>query len=87
MKRVLIDHFGGPEVVSVVEDDDPRRVRARSASGFWPPACHSAMLRCAPARIWAVPSRRLRPATSSSASSMSSARAARGCEWETASAR
>ena len=24
MKRVLIDHFGGPEVVSVVEDDDPR---------------------------------------------------------------
>ena len=24
MKRVLIDHFGGPEVVSVVEGDDPR---------------------------------------------------------------
>ena len=24
MKRVVIDHFGGPEVVSVVEDDDPR---------------------------------------------------------------
>ncbi len=24
MKRVVVDHFGGPEVVSVVEDDDPR---------------------------------------------------------------
>ena len=24
MKRVVIDHFGGPEVVRVVEDDDPR---------------------------------------------------------------
>src|SRR5436190_17913130 len=24
MKRVVIDHFGGPEVVRVAEDDDPR---------------------------------------------------------------
>jgi NADPH:quinone reductase len=24
MKRVVVDHFGGPEVVRVVEDDDPR---------------------------------------------------------------
>jgi hypothetical protein len=24
MKRVLVDHFGGPDVLSVVEDDDPR---------------------------------------------------------------
>jgi NADPH:quinone reductase-like Zn-dependent oxidoreductase len=24
MKRVVVDHFGGPEVLSVVEDDDPR---------------------------------------------------------------
>src|SRR5690242_20234902 len=24
MKRVVIDHFGGPEVVSVVEEDDPK---------------------------------------------------------------
>ena len=24
MKRVVIDHFGGPEVVKVVEDEDPR---------------------------------------------------------------
>jgi NADPH2:quinone reductase len=33
MKRVLIDHFGGPEVVKVVEDEDPqpveRQVRVR----------------------------------------------------------
>jgi NADPH:quinone reductase len=26
MKRVVIDHFGGPEVVSVIEDDDPQPV-------------------------------------------------------------
>ena len=24
MKRVIVDHFGGPEVVSVVEEGDPR---------------------------------------------------------------
>jgi len=24
MKRVVVDHFGGPEVVRVVEEDDPR---------------------------------------------------------------
>jgi NADPH:quinone reductase-like Zn-dependent oxidoreductase len=24
MKRVVVDHFGGPEVVRVVDDDDPR---------------------------------------------------------------
>ena len=24
MKRVVVDHFGGPEVVKVVEEDDPR---------------------------------------------------------------
>src|SRR5512132_3434946 len=24
MKRVIVDHFGGPEVLRVVEDDDPR---------------------------------------------------------------
>ena len=23
MKRVIVDHFGGPEVLRVVEDDDP----------------------------------------------------------------
>jgi NADPH:quinone reductase-like Zn-dependent oxidoreductase len=37
MKRVIVDHFGGPEVLRVVEDDDPRpgpgevRVRALAA--------------------------------------------------------
>ena len=33
MKRVVIDHFGGPEVLKVVEDDipqpGPREVRVR----------------------------------------------------------
>src|SRR3954462_9500330 len=24
MKRIVIDHYGGPEVLKVVEDDDPR---------------------------------------------------------------
>ena len=24
MKRVVVDHFGGPEVLKVVQDDDPR---------------------------------------------------------------
>src|SRR5215471_19608667 len=24
MKRVIVDHFGGPEVLKVVEDDDPQ---------------------------------------------------------------
>ena len=24
MKRVVVDHYGGPEVLNVVEDDDPR---------------------------------------------------------------
>jgi hypothetical protein len=24
MKRVIVDHFGGPEALKVVEDDDPR---------------------------------------------------------------
>ena len=24
MKRVVVDHFGGPEVLTVVEDEDPR---------------------------------------------------------------
>ena len=72
MKRVVVERFGGPEVLRVVDDDDPDRVRARCASGFWPPACRSPMPSCAPARISAARSRRSRPATSSSASSRSS---------------
>ena len=24
MKRVVVDHYGGPEVLKVIEDDDPR---------------------------------------------------------------
>ena len=24
MKRVVVDHFGGPEVLKVVEEEDPR---------------------------------------------------------------
>ena len=33
MKRVLVDRFGGPEVITVIEEDDPDRGLARSASG------------------------------------------------------
>ena len=88
MKRVVVDHYGGPEVLRVVEEDDPRpgpgevRVRVLAAGVSFT----DAQLR-AGTYIPAARSRRSRPATSSSASSRSSARAARGCEWETASAR
>ena len=34
MKRVIVDHLGGPEVLKVVEEADPRQGWARSASGF-----------------------------------------------------
>jgi NADPH2:quinone reductase len=39
MKRVVVDHYGGPEVLTVVEEDDPRpgpgevRVRVLAAGG------------------------------------------------------
>ena len=88
MKRVVVDHFGGPEVLKVVEEDDPRpgpgevRVRVLAAGVSFT----DAQLR-AGTYISAARSRRSRPATSSSASSRSSARAARGCAWATASAR
>jgi NADPH2:quinone reductase len=55
MRRVVVDHFGGPEVLSVVEEADARPGRGRFASGCWPRACRSPMLCCAPARISAVP--------------------------------
>ena len=50
MKRVVVDHFGGPEVLRVVEEDDPRpgpgevRVRVLAAgalSAVPEPACRS----------------------------------------------
>ena len=87
MKRVVVDHFGGPEVLRVVEEDDPRpgpgevRVRVLAAGVSFT----DAQLRAG--TYLGGRSRRSRPATSSSASSRSSARAARGCERETASAR
>ena len=88
MKRVIVDHFGGPEVVSVIDDRVPRpgpgevRVRVLAAGVSFT----DAQLR--PARTSrAARSHRSRPVTSSSASSRSSARTARGCESETASAR
>jgi hypothetical protein len=33
MKRVVVDRYGGPEVLKVIETTIPGRVRARSASG------------------------------------------------------
>ena len=83
MKRVVVDHFGGPEVLTVVEDEDPA-----AGSGGGPRqgarrrACRSPMLSCAPAPISACPSRRSHPATSSSASSRNSGRAVRGYDRE-----
>jgi NADPH:quinone reductase-like Zn-dependent oxidoreductase len=87
MKRVIVDHFGGPEVLRVVETDDPRpgsgevRVRVLAAGVSYT----DAMLRAG--TYLGVPKRRSRPATSSSASSRSSALAARGCESGTVSER
>ena len=58
MKRVIVNHFGGPEVVSVVEEGDPRpgpgEVRVRVlASGV---SLSDAQMRAA--RILAARSRR-----------------------------
>ena len=39
MKRVVVDHFGGPEVLRVVEDEIPCRVLVKCASGSWPRGC------------------------------------------------
>ena len=87
MKRVIVHHFGGPEVVGVVEEGDPRpgpgEVRVQVlASGV---SLSDAQMRAG--TYLAVRSRRLRRVTSSSGSSMRSARAARGCVWETGSGR
>ena len=78
MKRVVVDHFGGPEVLQVVEDDAPRpgsgevlvRVLAAGVSFT------DAQLRAG--TYLGVPKPPFTPATSSSASSKSSAPAARG---------
>ena len=70
MKRVIVNHFGGPEVVGVVEESDPRpgpgEVRVRvSASGV---SLSDAQMRAG--TYLSVLSPRSPPATSSSASSM-----------------
>ena len=80
MKRVVVDHYGGPEVLKVVEDDVPRpgpgevRVGVLAAGVSFT----DAQLR-AGTTSRAPRNRRSRPATSWSASSKSSARTARGC--------
>ena len=87
MQRVVVDHYGGPEVLKVVEEDAPRpgpgevRVRVLAAGVSFTDAL------IAPGRTSAARSRRSRPATNSSASSRSSARAARGCVRGTGSGR
>jgi NADPH:quinone reductase-like Zn-dependent oxidoreductase len=61
MKRVVIDHFGGPEVLKVVEDDIPQpgpgevRVRVLAAGVSFSDAY------CAPLRISGARSRRSGP--------------------------
>ncbi len=44
MKRVIVDHYGGPEVLRVVEEDDPRPGPARCESRFLLPVCRSPTL-------------------------------------------
>ena len=86
-KRVIVDHFGGPEALKVIEEDAPQpgpgEVRVRVlAAGV---SLTDAQMRAG--TYLGGPSRRSRPATSSSVSSRSSARAAPGCARETVSAR
>jgi NADPH:quinone reductase len=87
MKRVVVDHYGGPEVLKIVEDRDPRpapgevRVRVLAAGVSYT----DAMLRAG--TYLGVPKPPFTPATSSSASSRSWAPVARDSGWEIASAR
>jgi NADPH:quinone reductase-like Zn-dependent oxidoreductase len=82
MRRVVVDHFGGPEVLKVVEDDVPQpgpgevRVRVLAAGVSF----SDGLLRAG--AYLGGPKPPFTPATSSSASSRSSARAARGCGRE-----
>jgi NADPH:quinone reductase len=87
VKRVVVDRFGGPEVLRVVEEDDPRpgpgeicvRVLAAGVSFT------DAQLRAG--TYIGVPKPPFTPGSSSSASSRTSGPTVQGCEWETASAR
>ena len=87
MKRVIVDHYGGPEVLRIVEGEVPRpgpgevRVRVLAAGVSYT----DAMLRVG--SYLGVPKPRSRPATSSSASSRSSVPDAPASAWETVSAR
>jgi NADPH:quinone reductase-like Zn-dependent oxidoreductase len=86
MKRVIVDHFGGPDAVKVIEDRIPRpgpgevRVRVLAAGVSFT----DAQLR-AGTYIAGAPKPPFTPG--SSASSKSSDRAALGWAWAIASAR
>ena len=88
MKRVVVDHLGGPEVLSVVEDDAPRpgpgevRVRVLAAGVSFTDAQLRAGTYLGGPKPPFTPGYEL-----VSSWSRSWARAARGCARETASAR
>ena len=88
MKRVVVDRFGGPEVVKVIDDQVPQpgpdevRVRVLAAGVSY----IDAMLR-AGSYLGVCRSRRSRLAMSWSASWKRLDRDVRGCGWETVSAR
>ena len=87
MKRVVVDQFGGLEVLRVIDGQIPRpgpgevRVKVLAAGVSYP----DAMLRAG--SYLGVPSRRSRPAMNRLESSKSSDRDVRGCKSETVSAR
>jgi NADPH2:quinone reductase len=87
MKRVVVDHFGGPEVLKVVEEDDPRpgpgeiAVRVLAAGVSFT----DALIRAG--TYLAARSRRSPPAMSLSVSLRSWGGTAPGFEWEIVSAR
>ena len=87
MKRVIVDHFGGPEVVSVVEEGDPRpgpgEVRVQVlASGV---SLSDAQMRAG--TYLGGPKPPFTPGYELVGVIDESAPAARGCVWETGSGR
>ena len=85
MKRVIVDHFGGPEVVSVVEEGDPRpgpgEVRVQVlASGV---SLSDAQMRAG--TYLGGPKPPFTPGYELVGVIDASAPAARGCVWETGS--
>ena len=76
MKRVVVDHFGGPEVLKVVEEQDPQPGRGEVLVRV---LAAGVSYRRAVARRHASPARRSRRSRRAIGSSASSKSSVRGC--------